>query len=148
MAQAEGSRMTQEPRDAALVPPYGSRTLADLGASVLASVGGSGGNVLGLPEVRRVCLLVVDGLGWELLRAHQAAAPFLSELALNAQPLAAGFPATTATSLTSLGTGSAPGQHGVLGYQTLIPGELKLLNALRWDEQIDPVRWQPRPTIF
>ena len=140
--------MTPEPRTAPLLPSYGSRTLAELGSSILGSLGGSGANVLGLPASRKVCLLVVDGLGWELLRDHPAAAPFLNELAMNAQPLAAGFPATTVTSLTSLGSGSAPGQHGVLGYQVAIPGEHKLLNGLRWDDRIDPVRWQPRPTIY
>ena len=132
--------MTPEPRHAPLVPSYGSRTLAELGASILASVGGSGRNVLGLPEVRRVCLLIVDGLGWELLRDHPAAAPFLSELAMNARPLTAGFPATTVTSLTSLGTGVAPGQHGMLGYQVIVPGHNWLLNGLRWDERIDPAQ--------
>ena len=140
--------MTPEPRTAPLVPSYGSRTLAELGSSILASVGGSGANTLGLPQVRKVCLLVVDGLGWELLRDHPAAAPFLNELAMNAQPLAAGFPATTVTSLTTLGTGRPPGQHGVLGYQVAIPGEHRLLNGLRWDDRIDPERWQPKPTIY
>jgi Type I phosphodiesterase / nucleotide pyrophosphatase len=142
------TRVTPEPRTAPLVPSYGSRTLAELGSSVLAAVGGSGTNPLGLPSTPKVCLLVVDGLGWELLRDHPAAAPFLNELAMNAQPLSAGFPATTVTSLTSLGTGSAPGQHGVLGYQVRIPDEQRLLNGLRWDDRIDPETWQPRRTIF
>ena len=141
-------RMTPEPRIAPLVPSYGTRTLAELGASILASVSGSGTNVLGLPEVRRVCLLIVDGLGWELLRAHPAAAPFLSELAMNARPLTAGVPATTVTSLTTLGTGLPPGQHGALGYQVVIPGQNRLLNGLRWDDRIDPEQWQPQPTIY
>ncbi len=123
-------------------------TLAELGASILASLGGSGPNVLGLPMVRRICLLIVDGLGWELLRDHPAAAPFLSELAMNARPLTAGFPATTVTSLTTLGTGRAPGEHGMLGYQVIIPGQHRLLNGLRWDDRIDPEQWQPRPTIY
>ncbi len=140
--------MTPEPKHAPLVPSYGARTLAELAASILASAGGSGRNVLGLPEARRVCLLIVDGLGWELLRDHPAAAPFLSELAMNAQPLAAGFPATTVTSLTSLGTGVGPGHHGMLGYQVAVPGHNWLLNGLRWDDRIDPARWQPRPTIY
>jgi type I phosphodiesterase/nucleotide pyrophosphatase len=140
--------MTPEPRTAPLMPSYGSRTLAELGSSILAAVGGSGTNPLGLPLTRKVCLLVVDGLGWELLRDHPAAAPFLNELAMNAQPLAAGFPATTVTSLTSLGTGSAPGQHGVLGYQVRIPDQHRLLNGLRWDDRIDPETWQPRRTIY
>jgi hypothetical protein len=140
--------MRPEARSAPFVPSYGSGTLAELGASVLASVGGSGTNVLGLPPVRRVCLLIVDGLGWELLRGHPAAAPFLSELAMNARPLTAGFPATTVTSLTTLGTGCAPGQHGVLGYQVAIPGQHRLLNGLRWDDNVDPEQWQPQPTIY
>ncbi len=140
--------MRPEPRNAPIVPPYGAGTLAELGVSLLASVGGPGENVLRLPRVRRACLLLVDGLGWELLRDHPAAAPFLSELAMNAGPLAAGFPATTATSLTTLGTGLAPGQHGMLGYQVAIPGEHRLLNALRWDQRVDPLSWQPHPTIY
>ena len=88
----------------------------------------------------RVCLLVVDGLGWELLRGHPAAAPFLSELAVNGRPLTAGFPATTATSLASLGTGLPPGA----ARRARLPGRGArrggLLNALRWDKRIDPVR--------
>lgn len=137
-----------EPRHAPMVPAYGSGTLAELAASLLASVGGPGENTLRLPPVPRACLLLVDGLGWELLRDHPAAAPFLSELAMNAGPLAAGFPATTSTSLTTLGTGLSPGQHGMLGYRVAVPGENRLLNTLRWDERIDPLQWQPRPTIY
>lgn len=130
-------------------PPYGSGTLSDLGCSLLTSLGVRGEpDVLGLPAADRVCLLVVDGLGWELLRAHPAAAPFLSELAAASSPISAGFPATTVTSLTSLGTGRTPGRHGMLGYQVARPGEGKLLNLLRWDPEVDPVAWQPAPTIF
>jgi hypothetical protein len=140
--------MTPEPRNVPIVPTYGSGSLAELASSLLASVGGAGDNALGLPSARKVCLLLVDGLGWELLRDHPAAAPFLSELAINAGPLAAGFPATTVTSLTTLGTGSPPGQHGMLGYQVAIPGEGRLLNGLRWDDRVDPAQWQPQPTIY
>jgi hypothetical protein len=131
------------------VPRYGEVTLADLGRSLLASLGVPGtDNPLEFPEVRRACLLVVDGLGWELLREHPAAAPFLSELAVTGGPLMAGFPATTATSLASLGTGLPPGQHGLLGYQVAVPGTGRLLNALRWDKRVDPIQWQPAPSIF
>jgi hypothetical protein len=140
--------MTHEPRNPPTVPAYGSGSLADLALSLLASVGEpTAPNVMGLPETRRACLLVVDGLGWELLRAHPAAAPFLSELATNAVPLSAGFPSTTVTSLGSLGTGCSPGQHGMLGYQVIIPGEDRLLNGLHWDQRVDPRSWQPRQTI-
>ena len=140
--------MTTEPRTAPLLPSYGSRTLAELGSSILAALGGSGVNSLGLPPSRKICLLVVDGLGWELLRDHPAAAPFLNELAMNAQPLAAGFPATTVTSLTSLGTGSAPGQHGVLGYQVAMPGRAPAAERAALGQPDRPGRWQPRSTIY
>jgi len=141
--------MTVEPMTSATVPDYGEGTLPDLATSLLASLGvGDAPNPLGLAPARRACLLIVDGLGWELLRAHQAAAPFLSELTTSGRALTAGFPATTVTSLSSLGTGLPPGRHGMLGYQVAVPGEDRLLNGLRWDQRVDPVSWQPAPTIY
>lgn len=140
--------MPREPRTSPIIPSYGESSLADLSASILASMTGEGDNVLGLPGSGRVCLLVVDGLGWELLRAHQAAAPFLAELAFNSRPLTAGFPSTTATSLGSLGTALPPAAHGLLGYQVAVPGTGRLLNALHWPKDVDPLAWQPKPTLF
>ncbi len=143
--------MTLEPRHSPIVPSYGTATLADLSSSILASLDSEAPpeqNVLGLAPTQRACLLIVDGLGWELLRAHPAVAPFLSELARNSRPITAGFPATTVTSLGSICTGRPPGQHGMLGYKVLVPGEDILLNALRWDSRVDPRQWQALPTIY
>jgi Type I phosphodiesterase / nucleotide pyrophosphatase len=141
--------MPDVPASLPALPRYGESSLADLASSVLWSVGAGGEpGPLALPAADRVCVLVVDGLGWELLREHPAAAPFLSELGVAGRALMAGFPATTATSLASLGTGRPPGGHGVLGYQVAVPGEGRLLNALHWDSRVDPVAWQPGPTIF
>jgi hypothetical protein len=36
----------------------------------------------------------------------------------------------------------------MLGYQVAVPGAGRLLNGLRWPPDIDPVGWQPLPTIF
>lgn len=145
--------MTLEPRHSPIVPSYGAASLADLSSSILASLDPASPpsqNVLDLPAAQRACLLIVDGLGWELLRDHPAAAPFLSELARdsNSKPITAGFPATTVTSLGSICTGRPPGQHGILGYQVIVPGQNRLLNALRWDPRVDPLSWQPLPTIY
>jgi Type I phosphodiesterase / nucleotide pyrophosphatase len=141
--------MTREPRTSPIVPSYGDSSLPDLSASILASLTGDPArNVLGLPEAARACLLIIDGLGWESLRAHQAAAPFMSELAFNSRQLTCGFPATTVTSLASLGTALTPGTHGLLGYQVAVPGEHRLLNGLRWPKDVDPLSWQPKPTVY
>ena len=144
--------MSREPRNSPIIPAYGELSLADLSASLLASLGvrGAAGpaNVLGLPATKRACLLVVDGMGWEQLRGHQAAAPFLSELAFNSRPLTCGFPATTVTSLGSVGTALPPGEHGLLGLRVAVPGEGRLLNGLHWPPDVDPVSWQAKPTIF
>jgi type I phosphodiesterase/nucleotide pyrophosphatase len=141
--------MHAEPTVAPVVPHYGENSLADLATSLLASLGVPGeANPLRLAPSPRACLLVVDGLGWELLRDQPAGAPFLSELAFNGAVLAAGFPATTVTSLSSLGTGRPPGQHGMLGYQVAIPGKDTLLNGLRWDRAVDPLEWQPGDTVY
>jgi hypothetical protein len=141
--------MTDLPGFLPSLPRYGECSLADLASSVLASLGAAAEpNPLQLPYADRACLLVIDGLGWESLREHAAAAPFLSELAVSGRPLTAGFPAATVTSLGSLGTGRPPGQHGMLGTRVAVPGEGKLLNGLRWDSSVDPLVWQPGATIY
>ena len=84
--------MTPEPRHSPTVPSYGTASLADLSSSILASLEPEAPpeqNVLDLAPAQRACLLIVDGLGWELLRAHPADAPFLSELARNSRPITA-----------------------------------------------------------
>ena len=146
---AAGAVNSGEQADLPVLPGYGRSTLADFSESLLASLAVPGAaNVLGLPPASRACLLVVDGLGWDQLRAHRSAAPFLSGLAETGCWLTAGFPSTTATSLSSLGTALPPGQHGLLGYQVRVPSTGQLLNALRWAKGVDPQQWQPHATIF
>ncbi|WP_327090731.1 alkaline phosphatase family protein [Nonomuraea sp. NBC_01738] len=136
--------------DQPVVPGYLGSSLAELPGSLLAALGVGGANPLGLDPARRVCLLVVDGLGSELLRAHRDHAPFLGALAGGS--LTAGFPATTVTSLCSLGTGIPPGEHGMLGMMLAVPGAGHLFNCLRWtlpgDQVMDPLVWQPAETVF
>jgi len=113
-------------------------------------------NPLRLGAASRVGLLLVDGLGWELLRAHQEAAPFLNSIA--GEPLTAGFPATTAASLSSLATGLPPGQHGLVGYTMALPGYDRAFNTLTWSwyglgprvdlrEALAPEAFQPLATL-
>jgi hypothetical protein len=128
-------------------PAYGEGSLVDLLPSVLARLGVAGElDVLGLPPAQGYCVLLVDGLGWTQLRAHPGAAPFLSSLP--GRSLTSPVPSTTAASITSLGTGLPPGRHGLVGYQSRIPGTTSLLNALDWDASIDPATYQPYPDVF
>nr|WP_202887999.1 nucleotide pyrophosphatase/phosphodiesterase family protein [Kribbella solani] len=105
-------------------------------------------NRLDLPPAARYAVLLFDGLGWNLLQRYAEFAPYLSSLMPASRSLTAGVPSTTATSLTSLGTGLPPGAHGIVGYTTLVPERDALLNALAWDVPVDPRRWQPHATVF
>ena len=103
---------------------------------------------LTLPEARRAVVVLVDGLGYELIRRRGGHAPFLRSLLPAAYRITAGFPATTATSMGTFGTGLPPGSHGLLGYEVLVPGEDRLVNELSWEDGPDPIAWQPQETVF
>jgi hypothetical protein len=79
-------------------------------------------------DADQVVLLVLDGLGWEQLQARRHLAPTLASM--EGGPIATVLPTTTATALTSLATGTPPGEHGVVGYRIHVHGEV--LNVLRW----------------
>jgi hypothetical protein len=135
-----------------LEPAYGGRSLADVLPSVSVALGVTGtgrdGPALALPDAAAYVVFLVDGLGADLLAAHAHAAPYLSSLLTPDTTGTAGVPSTTATSLTSLGTGLTPGGHGVVGFTSRVPGSDRLLNALFWDKDVDPLQWQPHPTGF
>ncbi len=149
--------MIFSPAPAPPVPWYGTRSLGELVPSLLGCLGVAGfANPLAIEPAARACLLLVDGLGWEQLRANAGAAPFLNSLAR--EPLTAGFPATTAASLSSLATGVPPGEHGLVGYTMALPGYERAFNALTWSlygigprvdlvDELVPESFQPIPTL-
>ncbi|MER5638741.1 nucleotide pyrophosphatase/phosphodiesterase family protein [Kitasatospora sp. NPDC002227] len=137
-----------DPADAP-APAYGAGALADLLPAVAAGLGVPGYTAhLPLEPADRVCVFLVDGMGWELIKRHPEYAPFLNSLVAGGRAITAGFPSTTATSLASVGTGLAPGEHGLAGYTLAVPGAGYLMNQLRWHPQVDPRGWQPHPTVF
>ncbi|MET9219988.1 nucleotide pyrophosphatase/phosphodiesterase family protein [Streptomyces sp. NPDC003300] len=143
-----------DPRTAP-VPDYGTGALCDVIPAAVAgfAVPGMPATGLELAPADRVCVFLVDGLGWELILAHPDEAPYLTSLLPTSRggtgrPLTAGFPATTATSLGSVGTGLPPSAHGLAGYTTLNPATGELMNQLRWQPWTAPHVWQPHPTVF
>lgn len=116
--------------------------------SIAARLGVAGfEDTLALPPSPRFVLFVVDGLGAELLDAHADLAPFLAGLERR-DGVRSPIPSTTATSLTSLGTGRRAGSHGVVGYTCREPASGRRLNSLTWSDDVDPVQWQPHATVL
>ena len=95
-------------------------------------------------EASQVVLLLLDGLGWEQLEARWSAAPTMSAMA--GGPITTVAPSTTATALTSLALGQAPGQHGVIGYRINVEGDI--LNVLRWTTPEGDARGSIPPADF
>ncbi|MEU3555427.1 alkaline phosphatase family protein [Streptomyces fragilis] len=143
------------PLSSAPVPQYGSGSLADLLPTLAAGMGVPD-VAAAIPELApadRACVFLIDGLGWEQLKAHPDEAPFMTSLLASSRggtgrPLTAGYPATTATSLASVGTGLPPGAHGLPGYTVRNPETGELMNQLRWNPWTSPADWQPHPTVF
>ncbi|ELT44319.1 alkaline phosphatase family protein [Arthrobacter nitrophenolicus] len=136
-------------------PAYGRRSVAEVLTSAAASIGVGGfTNTLGLPDARRVCVVLADGLGRNLLKQKTAHTPFLRSVIQAGQGdvpvwLDSAFPSTTAAALSSFGTGLPPGQHGMVGYDVLDPKQDKVVNLLgNWDPGVDPEAWQPFPTVL
>ncbi|CCH77093.1 conserved hypothetical protein [Nostocoides japonicum T1-X7] len=138
-------------------PLYGGGALDSLLTTVATSLGVPGMPVPGAHSLvpaaaqrpaRRAVVVLVDGLGYELLRTRSGHAPFLRSLLPSAARITAGFPSTTATSMATFGTGEAPGVHGMVGYEVLIPEADRLLNELSWEDGPVPEVWQPVETVF
>jgi predicted AlkP superfamily pyrophosphatase or phosphodiesterase len=130
--------------------------LADVVPSVLSAMGvpGFDGSIPLPGDVTGACVLLIDGLGAELLETHVGDAPVLA--GMRGRSLQVGFPSTTAAGLAAVGTGCRSGEHGVVGYCFRLPGT-GVINALRWRphpwgddlrKSAPPEQVQPLPTTF
>lgn len=130
--------------------------LAQVVPSVLAAMGAPGfRETLSLGAgLRGACVLLIDGLGAELLDTYADDAPVLA--GLRGRTLSVGFPSTTAAGLAAIGTGRRSGEHGMVGYTFRLP-RAGVINALQWRphphgedlrESLPPERVQPLPTTF
>ncbi|OBF98698.1 phosphodiesterase [Mycobacterium sp. 852002-51152_SCH6134967] len=130
--------------------------LADVVPSILSAMGARGfENSLGLvDDLGGACVLLIDGLGAELLDRYAADAPTMASL--RGRTVTVGFPSTTAAGLAAVGTGRHSGEHGFVGYSFRVP-DAGVINALRWRPHpwgqdlrgtVIPEQMQPLPTTF
>jgi predicted AlkP superfamily pyrophosphatase or phosphodiesterase len=141
-----------------VAPRHGAGSVASVLPLAVEAVRGAPAAGLPLPDgLRGVVVLIVDGLGRRLLDAHAHLAPFLASVP--GTTLDAPFPTTTATSLTSIGTGRSPGEHGIVGYSLAVPGHPRRLVVLTWSwerqdldidarDDVPPVSLQPHSTLL
>lgn len=123
-------------------------SLADVLKSSLEALRGEP-NRLSLPPIDNAVVLLVDGLGAEMLKARAGHARTMAAALTSKSVIESGFPTTTAAALASLTTGVAAGQHGLVGYTVLDPVHDRVVNQLSgWDDRLDPLTWQRVPTLF
>ncbi|MGM7665751.1 alkaline phosphatase family protein [Microbacterium sp. A93] len=127
--------------------PPSARILSGVAGDLIAALEGPDGP---LAAARSVVLVIVDGLGAIQLRGHAGHARHLTSGLGKKDVAYSVFPTTTAAALTSTLTGAEPGVHGLVGYRVLDRSRDVLVNQLSgWESDgIDPLVWQPTPTIF
>lgn len=101
----------------------------------------------GLPRADRVCVVLVDGLGLELVRERAGHAAFLRARLPEVTELVCGYPSTTAASMGLLGTGRSAGRTGLAGYTVRNPRTGALANLVSWEGADDPELWQREPSL-
>jgi hypothetical protein len=91
-------------------------------------------------DATSVVVLVIDGLGFDALDSHSTALARIR--ALEGSRVTTVVPSTTASALTSITTGLAPSEHGLVGYRMRVDGAV--LNNLSWQSD---GRKPPDPSI-
>jgi len=145
--RSEGTALlTPSARLGVPIPAYAGRSLANLASSFSRTFGPSKAEPPPLPALASdldpfqgrtpegpTVVLLVDGLGWTALldSADRAPGGAASRWVSRARPLTTVFPTTTTVALTSLSTGAAPGQHGVVGHRVFLPRFGTVVELLR-----------------
>jgi Type I phosphodiesterase / nucleotide pyrophosphatase len=113
-----------------VVPDYGGRCITGLAPAL---VGAQPVDWLPSPVTGAdaVVLLVLDGLGWDVVGSQPHEVPQLA--GLEGGWITTVAPSTTASALTSIATGLAPSQHGLVGFRIRFDGSV--LNVLSWQDE-------------
>ena len=98
------------------------------------------------PQEGRDLVVLLDGVGADLLTEHRALTPTLRRLEGSVERIRTVTPSTTASAMVSLHTGLAPLEHGVLGYLGFDPVGRRAVNQLTGAPGLDPHAWMPFAT--
>ncbi|GII98005.1 type I phosphodiesterase/nucleotide pyrophosphatase [Sediminihabitans luteus] len=142
-----------------VAPAYAGRSLAAvlpaaagaLGVDLTTSTGivaAQARATLALPSAERVCVVLVDGLGYRNLAERSGHAPFLRSLLAGSEPLVTCAPSTTAAALATFGTGTSPGTTGMVGYTQRDRLTGALATMVSWDGASDPLEVQRETTVL
>lgn len=147
-----------------IAPHYAAASLSTVLPAIATSVGHksvldlsyeSGGSERGtaaaeawnLSPNQSTFLFVVDGLGFNNIQDFAAEAPFLASMN-KSEPAYSGFPSTTATSMSLIGTGTSAGVTGLVGYSALNPISGEIGNFVSWRDVPEPLELQRQPVLF
>lgn len=112
------------------LPRYNGGSIANISATVAHLLQIPFVGLPALPEhlwrplgssIKRVVLLTLDGFGWNLFQARQELVTAVTQKAIVTGQLTSIFPSTTVAALSSLWTGVAPAQHGLVGLRLFFP---------------------------
>ncbi|WP_449385120.1 alkaline phosphatase family protein [Cellulomonas soli] len=154
--QAAGAAALADQEAAAgFLPPGGSRGLARVLPALASALGhdvhpdaAAARRDLDVPLTQRVCVVLVDGLGFGNVSERSGHAPFLRRRVDEREPLTSTFPSTTATAMGAFGTGAGPGRTAMLGYTVRNPASGQLGNLVSWAGLPPAHEWQQVPTLF
>mgnify|MGYP002141965724 CR=1 FL=1 len=105
-------------------------------------------NPLALPPAKQAVVVLVDGLGSHNIRERSGHAPFLLAALKAGKSISAGFPTTTAASISSFATGLAPSESGIVAYKILDRPSGEVFNMLTgWGDEFPVATWQPHQTV-
>ncbi|GAA3820515.1 alkaline phosphatase family protein [Cellulomonas soli] len=148
-------RLAADVAAAGFVTPGGTRGIARVLPALASALGhdvhpdaADARRDLDVPRTSRVCVVLVDGLGFTNLAERSGHSPFLRRHLHEREPLTSTFPSTTATAMGSFGTGASPGRTAMLGYTVREPASGRLGNLVSWTGLPHAHTWQRVPTLF
>ena len=95
---------------------------------------------------RQLLLILVDGLGYELIQEYAGHTPTLRRMRDDIRSIHTVVPSTTAAAITAFGTGERPGATNMVGFSVAYGGGV--MNLLAMEGGPAPTEWQPVPTYF